>query len=240
MVIIKIKRKKQHQRRRYRKLIVSAFIFKNVSFSWSETTSILENASFEISEGSFVVLRGASGSGKTTLLRLMILLEIQQKGAILYQGKKLNDYSPMFLRRAVGFLPQAPVVAEVSIGETLLQPFSFAANKHLPKPKKSALVEYIAELFDEPLELDTDASSLSLGQKQRLCFIRTLLISPQTLLLDEPTASLDASNKDKMIAMIKRQHANGKTVIVVTHDPLLFHFEETHQALLKNRQITIQ
>jgi len=130
------------------------FEFKHISFAWPGGRTVLEDQTFTIPEGSFVAVHGPSGSGKSTLLRLMNRLVEPQSGTIRYRGHDLADYDPPRLRQRVGYLQQMPVVADVTVRETLLMPFKYAVNKALTPPSDDDLVTRLKEVHLGMVELN--------------------------------------------------------------------------------------
>ncbi len=188
-----------------------------VSFAPTGGRAVLENVSLAIPEGAFVLLRGPSGAGKTSLLRLLARLEEPSSGRILLRGRPLASLHPPVLRRTLAFLHQLPAVLPGDVRGNLLLPFGFAANRDLPVPSDRALVEHLGRFFPEDLPLGQDASTLSVGQRQRLCLARALLLGPEALLLDEPTASLDPENRQRIEDTLQELNGQGLTVIMAAH-----------------------
>jgi len=196
--------------------------FENVSFSYPGDKVLFRKQSFGIGAGAFYHVKGPSGAGKSTLLRLIIRLEEPTQGRILFKKTPLSDTYPPHLRRAILYLPQTPVAIDGAVREYLLLPFTFKANQDLEKPDDSQLMERLKDFLLNDVRLDDHTQTLSLGQLQRLCFIRGLLLSPSVLLLDEPTSSLDRQS-----AAIVRGHieklckASGLTILMVSHEDIL-------------------
>jgi putative ABC transport system ATP-binding protein len=200
------------------RIMKNHFDFENVSFSWPGGRSILKEQSFAIPVGVFTVVRGMSGTGKSTLLRLMNRLEEPQSGVIRYLGRPLSDYEPPRLRKQVAYLQQMPVMPNVTVRETLLSPFAFVANKETVPPTDKELSMRLDELLLGNVGLDDRATALSVGQRQRLCLVRALMSGPDTLLLDEPTASLDNESSKVVERRVEKLCNKGTTVVMVTHD----------------------
>lgn len=189
--------------------------FKNVSFKWAEGLE-LKDINLQISRGSFMLITGASGSGKSTLLRLACRLEEPQKGSIFYNDEKLSDIQPQKLRQKIALIQQTPTIIGGSIKDNLLLPYSFAINKNKPKPTDDYLEERLKELSLK-LTLTKEAASLSVGQKQRVCILRTLLLEPDILLMDEPTSALDPESKNIVEKISEDMNKKGVTIIMVCH-----------------------
>jgi len=196
--------------------------FENISFAYAGNKVLFRNLSLGIRPGAFYHVKGPSGSGKSTFLRLIIRLEEPAQGSILFKGTPLTNVYPPHLRRDILYLPQTPVAIDGAVREYLLLPFTFKANQDLEKPDDSRLVDRMKEFLLDDVRLDDHTQTLSMGQLQRLCFIRGLLLSPAVLLLDEPTSSLDRQS-----AAIVRDHIeklckeSGMTILMVSHEEVL-------------------
>ena len=179
---------------------------------------ILSAASLSIERGDFVVFTGPSGAGKSTTLRLFCRLEEPQAGAVLLSGENIAALPPALLRRRVAYLQQTPVVVAGSVRENLLLPFSFAANADLPLPAEADLTVLLDLLGAGDIPLSQEAATLSVGQRQRLCLARALLLAPEAMLLDEPTSALD---QDSAAAVLNAAEAacldRGMTIVLVSH-----------------------
>ena len=191
-----------------------------VTFAPTDGRAVLENVSLAIPEGAFVLLRGPSGAGKTSLLRLLARLEEPASGRILLRGRPLESLHPPALRRTLAFLHQTPAVLPGDVRENLLLPFRFAANQDLTPPSERDLAAHLDRFFPETVDLGQDAATLSVGQRQRLCLARALLLGPEALLLDEPTAALDPDNRQRIEDMVQDLNSQGLTVLMAAHADL--------------------
>lgn len=194
------------------------FEFKRVSFTWPGGRVILENQDFAVPGGTFVIVGGPSGSGKSTLLKMMNRLESPQSGEIRYRGIGLEAWDPPQLRGQVIYLQQAPVPHALSVRDSLLFPFSFKINREKTAPCDGEITALLAKLNLGDIKLRDACSILSGGQRQRMDFLRALLLSPDVLLLDEPTASLDRESRGIVETMAVEYCQKGNTVIMITHD----------------------
>lgn len=209
-----------------------------VSFAYPDGPEILRDASLTIEAGSYAMVRGPSGAGKSTLLRLLCLLEEPQSGTILFKGQPTIDMSPTTLRRAVAYVQQMPTLLKGSVRENLLLPFSYKANEGLTLPTDQALSDYLTSFLLDCVNIETNANTLSVGQSQRICLIRSLLLDPEVILMDEPTASLDADSARVVLDKAEQLNAQGMTVIMISHseiDPP----GVTHTIRLDNKKLVI-
>jgi len=194
--------------------------FENVSFAFPGRSKLFQNLSIEMTSGDFVVIQGPSGAGKTSLLRLINRLEEPSSGRILFKGRPLSSYHPPVLRRSLMYVQQTPTVLDGSVRKNLLLPFAFKNNQVLKPPDDRKLQGMLAEFLLSGVRLSDNARNLSVGQQQRLCFIRGLLLNPEVLLLDEPTSALDPESSRVVEMGTERMNLDyGLTVIMITHKP---------------------
>ncbi len=203
----------------------------DVSIGFADKT-VLKNVNMQLIKGQLHMLNGPSGCGKTTLLRALNRLnDCFDKHAMsgniclkLSEGEvdvsQLVHHHLPLLRRKVGMVFQTPNLLPGSIIDNLLLPLKVIAGlKSTPAIERSEKVLQQVRLWDEIKDrLNVDAASLSGGQQQRLCLARTLVLEPELLLLDEPTASLDPLNTqviEELLESFKGQY----TMVMVSHCP---------------------
>lgn len=187
---------------------------------------ILRDVNLEVPAHSVFGLIGPSGAGKTTLLKCFNRLvdltpELQISGEVLFAGQSVRDenVSPDDLRVRIGMLFQQPVVFPGSIQANVVFGIRHQPGVHrseLGDIAREALME--AALWDEVQNrLDQPATTLSVGQQQRLCLARALAMRPEVLLMDEPTSALDPGSTraiEELLERLKERH----TIVLVTHD----------------------
>lgn len=212
------------KRRRHRRLVrtymtgKTIIAFSGVTFSFSGAPPLFETLTLNLYSGTFYLVQGPSGSGKSTLLRLICRLEEPSSGEILFKDRPLPSYPPPKLRRSILYIQQIPTVMDASVRRNLLLPFSFRNNRDLPRPDDESLKRDLKSFMLEDLSLDSNAMKLSVGQMQRLCFIRGLLLSPEVLLLDEPSSALDEISGRVVETTAERLcRESGLTVVMVSH-----------------------
>ncbi len=198
--------------------------FENVFFAYDNGRPVLDGASFCIPKGAFALVKGPSGIGKSTLLRLCCRLEEPRSGLIRFDGVALAEMDPPSLRRKICYMQQTPTLAPGSIGDNLLIPFGFRSSRGTPPPTDEKIREFLDEFHLSEFGPEDPASTLSVGQKQRVCMIRTLLLNPEIMLLDEPTSALDPKSAE--IVLNRAQDANRRknvTILMITHasDPIM-------------------
>ncbi len=182
----------------------------------------LSDVTLEIEKGEFVLLMGPSGAGKSTLLRLLIGEERPDEGQIFVQGRnvsKLKQSEVPYLRRKVGSVFQDfRLLPRKSIFENVALPLIVqgASTADIRRKVTEAL-----RAVGVDLKKDQAPSSLSTGERQRVCIARAIVNGPIVLLADEPTGNLDPERTAEIIELFKLINARGTTVIVATHDPLV-------------------
>lgn len=192
--------------------------FRNISFAYQDQENLYSNFSFSLEKGGFYLIKGPSGIGKSTLLRLINRMEEPNDGEILFNGQPVRSIVASRLRTSILYIQQTPVVLSGTIKENLLLPFGFRANKELATPDDKTLERLLDDYSLDNIGLDRNAKNLSVGQMQRLCLIRGLLLSPDVILFDEPVSALDEKS-----SKIVETHAEklcsdeGKTVLMVSH-----------------------
>ena len=192
--------------------------FQNVKKSYGSKT-ILDNLSFEIKPGEFVVLIGPSGCGKTTTLKTINRLIEPDSGEIFVNETNISKQNPVELRRTIGYViqqiglfPNMTVEQNIAVVPKLL--------KH-PKSQWQETVRDLLQLVDMPYEeyAHKYPSELSGGQQQRIGVLRALAASPPIVLMDEPFGALDPITRDCLQEEVKRiQKKLKKTIVFVTHD----------------------
>ncbi|MFC1824470.1 ATP-binding cassette domain-containing protein [Thermodesulfobacteriota bacterium] len=192
--------------------------FSDVTFSFPGKPALIQDLSFEFHSGTFYVIKGPSGAGKSTLLRLINRLEEPLRGEIRFKSKPLPSYQPPLLRRSILYIQQTPTVIEGSVRDNLLLPFTLRNNKNLSRPDDRRLQTLLRDFLLDDVALEDHAHALSVGQIQRICFIRGLLLDPEILLLDEPASSLDKeSGRIVESTALKLCRDSGLTVLMVSH-----------------------
>jgi putative ABC transport system ATP-binding protein len=180
----------------------------------------LRGVDLELSRGEFVALTGPSGCGKSTLLNLAAGLDVADEGTIFVAGEEVTgqteDELARMRRRHIGIVFQFFNLLE---GITVLENVALAA---IIAGRKRRQAETRARDLLDLLGLGDKASAvpgvLSGGQRQRLAIARALANEPTLLLADEPTGALDSEGGQEVIELLRRLHAGGQTILLVTHD----------------------
>jgi polar amino acid transport system ATP-binding protein len=185
--------------------------------------TILDGVSFEVPRGGLTALMGPSGSGKTTILRTVAGLEPFEAGTLAIEGLTLRGGAPLGgetlrrLRREVGLVFQFHYLFEHL---TALENVTLAPVHARGVSRRAADTRGRALLASLGVEHRTGAlpSQLSGGEAQRVAIARALAVDPPLLMLDEPTASLDAARRDELGALLRDLVAQGRTMLLSTHD----------------------
>ncbi|MBD2625738.1 ABC transporter ATP-binding protein [Trichormus variabilis] len=178
------------------------------------------NLNFELLSGEQVAVVGASGSGKSLLLRAIAHLDSIQSGQFLFLGKPINSpYIPRY-RSQVIYLHQRPALWEGTVEDNLKQVYRLAIHRHQVY-NQQLILDYLQLLHKPANFLQRPVSAISGGEAQIVAFLRALQLSPLVLLLDEPTASLDAETVHCLEALVTTwQKQNPERAYLWTsHDP---------------------
>src|SRR6478609_115529 len=214
-----------------------AIQFRNVGYRLDNGTTLLRDLNLEIQRGETLVLLGRSGSGKTTTLKLINRLHTQSTGAIFVDGRSLNDWDVIRLRRMIGY-----VIQEVG----LFPHFTVARNigvvpqiEGWPAERTQQRVTELLQLVGlEPQLASRYPRGLSGGQRQRVGVARALAADPKFLLMDEPFGALDPITRAELQREFRAlQRRLGKTVVFVTHDLREALFLGTRVALMESGQL---
>ena len=190
---------------------------------------ILDGISFKASPGDFICIFGKSGSGKTTLLNIMGALEDYQEGKVVLFSKmnpiRNRKMSETIRRNDIAYLFQDfALVDYLTVKENLKLALKY--NKEVMN-HESAMID-VLEKVQLKDKLDMKVFELSGGEQQRIALARNMLKPYDVLLADEPTGSLDQENREMVIRMLQELNQSGKTIIVVSHDPVFR--EVAHQS----------
>ena len=191
---------------------------RNVSLQHDGKPLLFKEIKLVVETGEFILVQGASGVGKSSLLRLMNRLQEAASGEILIDRKPVMTYEVTSLRRKIGYVQQTPVMIPGSIEDNFDFPFQFHSAGAQKLPGSDEKQMWMETFLLEGVKLSDDATKLSVGQKQRIALIRTLLVKPEILLCDEPTSALDQQSKEIVEDSLGRLNVeHGISIILVTH-----------------------
>ena len=177
---------------------------------------LLQDISFKIAVGEIVGIVGASGAGKTSLLRLLNRLASPHSGEILIDGRLIEHYEPVKLRRKVVLVSQESRLLGMKVIDALKYPLQL---QQLSESEILSTVNTWIELLHIPSEwYNKTELQLSVGQRQLIAIARALIMQPQIILLDEPTSSLDVANSTYLLSVLKQlNQSQNLTIIMVNH-----------------------
>lgn len=192
--------------------------FEEVSFAYTVENYVLQNISFQVKAGETVALVGHTGSGKTSVISLLNRLYHIQKGVIKIDGVNINDYEIDRLRKSMGVVLQDVFLFSGSVIDNItLRDSSVSREQVIEAAKLIGVHDFIMQLpggYD--YNVMERGSTLSLGQRQLLSFIRALLYNPSILILDEATSSIDTESEILIEKAIDKL-ISGRTSIVIAH-----------------------
>ena len=187
----------------------------------AEHIDALGRVDLVVDRGDYLAIMGPSGSGKSTLMNIIGCLDTPTSGAYWLNGKPVSDMNEKQLARvrntAIGFvfqtfnlLPRTTALANVEV------PLIYAGMKRREREQRA---KEALETVGLGNRMTHRPSEMSGGQRQRVAIARALVTHPSILLADEPTGNLDSSTGREIMALFDRLHAEGNTLIVVTHEP---------------------
>ena len=193
---------------------------RNVTFSVQERT-LVEDVSYSYDEGKITALVGPSGGGKSTVLKLSAGILVPDRGEVLYKGKAILE---MNRKENLEFRQNAGVVFQDSAlwaNQSLFEILELPLRIHYPNMNKTEREKRIASVATEvgyKKELGIRPAQLSMGEQKLIAYARAVMCRPTLLFLDEWTESLDESAAMRLINLVKKHHAEGGTVVLVSHD----------------------
>ena len=187
-----------------------------------ETVHALRGVSFSITEGEFVTIMGTSGSGKSTLLNTLGCLDTPTSGEYLLDGISVRTMSKpqraILRNRKIGFVFQSyNLLAKTTAVENVELPLMYNASVSAAERRQRAIEALQAVGLGDRLE--HKSNQMSGGQMQRVAIARALVNDPAVILADEATGNLDTRTSFEILVLFQRLHAEGRTIIFVTHNP---------------------
>jgi len=184
-------------------------------------THALSHLDLEIRAGEYVAVSGPSGCGKTTLLSILGLLDTPSEGSYVLAGEPVSTLSPgqraRVRSRAIGFIFQAfNLIGDLDVYHNVELPLKY---RGMGPAERRAAVHQALERVGLLHRIHHYPAQLSGGQQQRVAVARATAGRPLVLLADEPTGNLDSRNGAEVMALLDELHADGATIVMVTHDP---------------------
>jgi putative ABC transport system ATP-binding protein len=183
-------------------------------------TRALHDVSLRIERGEFVSIEGPSGCGKSTLLSILGLLDVPSAGRYALSGKPVDQLSAearaRVRNREIGFIFQGfNLIGEMSVAENVELPLVYRGFSTAERRRRvTTALDRVAMTH----RANHRPAQLSGGQQQRVAVARALAGDPAVLLADEPTGNLDSTNGEAVMELLRELHANGSTIVMVTHD----------------------
>ena len=189
------------------------------------TVKALENVSLSVEKGEWVAIMGPSGSGKSTMLNIISCMDRPTSGQVVLDGVDITNESSGSLtnirRDKIGLVfQQFHLVNYLTAVENVMVSQYYHS---IPDEKEALEALAVVGLGERARHLP---SQLSGGEQQRVCIARALINHPSIILADEPTGNLDEANENLVIDIFSKLHAEGKTIIVVTHAPEVAQFAQ--------------
>ncbi|RZJ67386.1 MAG: ABC transporter ATP-binding protein [Flavobacterium sp.] len=186
----------------------------------NEIVHVLKGIDLTINKGEYVALMGPSGSGKSTLMNLLGCLDTPTSGSYILNGKDVSQMTDDELagirNKEIGFVFQTfNLLPRTTALNNVALPMVYAGLK---KPERSARATEVLTQVGLADRMDHQPNQLSGGQRQRVAVARALVNRPSIILADEPTGNLDSKTSVEIMNLFNEIHANGNTVILVTHE----------------------
>ena len=203
-----------------------------------ETVHALRGVSFSIREGEFVTIMGTSGSGKSTLLNILGCLDTPTSGEYLLDGISVRTMSKsqraVLRNRKIGFVFQNyNLLPKTTAVENVELPLMYNASVSAAARRRRAIEALTAVGLADRLE--HKSNQMSGGQMQRVAIARALVNNPAVILADEATGNLDTRTSFEILVLFQKLHAEGRTIIFVTHNPEIAQYSSRNIVLRDGR-----
>ncbi len=194
-------------------------LFENVGFRYNRGAEVLQSVNLEIPAGSFQFITGASGAGKSSLLRLLYLDEKPTSGRISLFGRDVTTLTRdeiAWFRRRIGVVFQDfRLLDHLTAAENVALPLIVAGAREMAyRDNVTEMLQWVG-LGDK---MDVRPPELSGGEKQRVAIARAVVASPDIILADEPTGSVDPAMSERIMALFVEMNRLGKTILLASHD----------------------
>ena len=222
-------------------------VFKNVTHKYSKGEDgdehyALKNVNLIIKQKENIALTGHIGSGKSTLIKTLLKLTVPTSGTVSIGGVDINNISKNELYSHIFYIPQKPKLLNRTLYENIVYGLEGDKSENEIMSKIENIMEFMKldentiTTFHQKMnyKIGFEGSKLSGGQRQIVWIIRALLRNPSIIILDEPTSSLDKSNKQKIYNIVE-EIGTQKTIIVISHDEISFGFKKIY---MKDGQIS--
>ena len=192
-------------------------------------TRVLKNVNLDVSEGDYLAIMGPSGSGKTTLMNLIGCLDVPTSGSYLLGDREITKCSGKELadvrNKEIGFVFQSfHLLPKLTALDNVALPLLYGGVKKEERRERARAALETVGLSDR---IDHRPDQLSGGQCQRVAIARAIVGKPRLLLADEPTGALDSASGAQVMELFQQLHADGSTIIMITHDRGIAHHADT-------------
>ena len=192
-------------------------------------TRVLKNVNLDVSEGDYLAIMGPSGSGKTTLMNLIGCLDVPTSGSYLLGDREITKCSGKELadvrNKEIGFVFQSfHLLPKLTALDNVALPLLYGGVKKEERRERARAALETVGLSDR---VDHRPDQMSGGQCQRVAIARAIVGKPRLLLADEPTGALDSASGAQVMELFQQLHADGSTIIMITHDRGIAHHADT-------------
>ena len=192
-------------------------------------TRVLKNVNLDVSEGDYLAIMGPSGSGKTTLMNLIGCLDVPTSGSYRLGDREITKCSGKELadvrNKEIGFVFQSfHLLPKLTALDNVALPLLYGGVKKEERRERARAALETVGLSDR---VDHRPDQLSGGQCQRVAIARAIVGKPRLLLADEPTGALDSASGAQVMELFQQLHADGSTIIMITHDRGIAHHADT-------------
>ena len=207
-----------------------------------ETVRALDGVSFTIRRGGYWAIMGPSGSGKSTMLNILGCLDRPSEGAYWLNGENVADMGDDELSdhrlKNLGFVFQSfNLISQLTVCENIEVPMMYLG---IPPRERTERAKALAERVGMGHRLRHLPAELSGGQRQRVAIARALANDPAVILADEPTGNLDSATSVQIMQMFEELYGQGKTIILVTHEPDIAEYAKSRIVLKDGRLLSLE
>lgn len=187
------------------------------------TIKAVDGIDIDVKKGDFIAVMGPSGSGKSTAMNLIGSLDVPTEGHIYLDNEDISELTESELAelrgQKIGFIfQQFNLIPNLTVKENVMLPMTFQGVDSI---EREEIAEELLEKVGLGDRMNFYPNQLSGGQQQRVAIARALSNDPEVILADEPTGNLDTKTGEKVMDFLQRLNKEGKTIIMVTHDPEL-------------------
>ena len=191
----------------------------------------LNSVDIQINEGEFVAIMGPSGSGKSTLMNIIGCLSTASSGKYQLDGEEVSDLTKIELaeirNRKIGYVFQTyNLLPRTTALRNVVLPLVYDRNRTTPPDKWDELAKNMLDKVGLSDRIHHQPHELSGGQQQRVAIARALINDPVLILADEPTGNLDSKSGKEIMEILQKLHDQGRTIMIVTHDPIVAEYTE--------------